>query len=322
MKTLLKFNCISYSFILFFLGGFINDNNAQIAITTPTASTTWAKGQNQTIQWTSNLPAATNLRILLYRGNSLVASISNITPNDGSHTYFVPQSLPNAANYRIRILNIANPNIRTFSDFFTISDNTPFINIATPTASMIWRKGQHQSIHWTSTLPASTNLRILLYRGSSPIAPISTITSNDGLYTYFVPQSLPNGTNYRVRIFDITNPSINDFSDFFVIMNGNNNSRSFSLNNENSNEHKIEHLSISPNPPLAGVAPKVLILSNEAIKTQMIISDITGRIVHQKTVQLIKGRNDIDIIPILEKGIYIISIQAANTNKSLKLVIE
>ncbi|BDS11408.1 Ser-Thr-rich GPI-anchored membrane family protein [Aureispira anguillae] len=304
----------------------INSGSPTINIIDPTASTVWNTGQNVTIRWSSNFSASANLRIFLYEGNNQVATVANFIPNTGSYTYSVPNSLINSSLYRLQIFDIANPAASVaYSDFFTINSGSPTINIINPTANTVWYTGQNVTIRWTSNFSASANLKIFLYEGNRRVATVANFIPNTGSYTYSVPNSLANSSLYRLQIFDVANPAASvTFSDFFTISNsyGSRSSLPTHENVENSGQQNgIEHLYISPTPQLAGTISKVIIQSSENITAQMVISDMTGRIVDQKTIELTKGDNQIDTTPITEKGMYVLSIQTANTNKSLKLIV-
>ena len=441
MKNILKSSCINYLFILFFIGGILDNSHAQfsnngarkfITVTNPTTSTTWIKGETVIIQWNTNVSANANVRILLYQGNTLVNSIVNITPNYGYYTYSVPTSLTNGSNYRVRVFDIANPSVGDFSDFFTITTNTPTINITNPTASTVWTTGQNHTIQWTSNIASNASLRIFLYRanpngGVTLAAPVANFIPNSGSYTYAVPNSLISGS-YRLQIYDIANNSTLDYSDFFTINNSNptinitnptastvwttgqnhtiqwtsniasnaslriflyranpnggvtlaapvanfipnsgsytyavpnslisgsyrlqiydiaNNSTLdysdfFTINNSSTKSKRlastslenledlkekgmIESILLAPNPQVQGVPSTLFIESNQATTGKVIVSDITGKVIYQKAIKLTEGSNQINTASIAEKGIYLVSIQTANSTKSLKLVVQ
>jgi len=313
----------------------INNSNPTINITNPTASTVWTTGQNHTIQWTSNIASNASLRIFLYRANpnggvTLAAPVANFIPNSGSYTYAVPNSLI-SGSYRLQIYDIANNSTLDYSDFFTINNSNPTINITNPTASTVWTTGQNHTIQWTSNIASNASLRIFLYRANSNggvtlAAPVANFIPNSGSYTYAVPNSLISGS-YRLQIYDIANNSTLDYSDFFTINNSSTKSKrlaSTSLENLEDLKEKgmIESILLAPNPQVQGVPSTLFIESNQATTGKVIVSDITGKVIYQKAIKLTEGSNQINTASIAEKGIYLVSIQTANSTKSLKLVVQ
>ena len=196
------------------------------------------------------------------------------------------------------------------------------IHITNPTTNTVWTTGQSTSIQWTSSLPSKANIRIWLYRGNTFVAPIANITPNSGSYNYNVSNSLPSGANYRIRVFNTANQAVYDLSDYFTITNNNGNKSSFAKNQHIQQQYTIELCSIYPNPQLNGATSQVFIESNEVINTQLFISDLSGRIVLQETIKLIKGKNSVSIPNTIAKGIYFVSLQIENTVQTLRLIIE
>ncbi len=46
---------------------------------------------------------------------------------------------------------------------------------------------------------------------------IISSTSNDGVFSWSIPSDLDDSTQYQIKITDVSNSLINDFSDFFEI---------------------------------------------------------------------------------------------------------
>lgn len=72
--------------------------------------------------------------------------------------------------------------------------------------------GSITQIRWTSSV-SSGKVILLLFKKGVKHSVISDSTANNGLFTWNIPSTLPEGTDYRVRIRLADNLSINDFSD-------------------------------------------------------------------------------------------------------------
>jgi len=95
-----------------------------LSLVSPTNSTNWIEGTQQTIQWSTNLTE--NIKIELYKSTTLIETIS--VSATGSSLNWTPSMTYNAGNdYKIKISGITNTNIsdeQTFTiNYATITDN-------------------------------------------------------------------------------------------------------------------------------------------------------------------------------------------------------
>lgn len=309
-----------------------NISNGAIVINAPLTNSIWTVGQTQTIQWSDNIPE--NVKIELFKGSTRERTVTASTQSDGAHNYAVPTNLNSGSNYRIKISSINNASIFDFSDFFTINNpsNNGSITITNPTTNTTWIKGQTKLIQWSDNIPG--NVRIQLYRENTAVTTIQGSTASDGSHTYTVPTFLVNSNRYRVRITDVNNAAVSDYSEYFTITTfiSNPNNLGSSRNHstpETTNETTLNQLAqktelsamLSPNPQAVGHPSQCIVQANQTTKAIMIVSDITGKVVQQRSLHLQKGENKLIIEPLASKGIYIVSIQSPTSQKSLKLVV-
>lgn len=309
----------------------INTPTETITITNPSASTTWIKGQTRTIQWNDNI--SSNVRIELYKGSILQRTIATSTPSDGFHTYNIPTNLVPGTNYRVRIASVSNPSVIRFSSFFTInsSPNSGAIIVDNPTTNTVWIKGQTRPIQWTDNITG--NVKIELYRENTRVATLFGSTPSDGLQSYVVSTFLTNSNRYRIRISDVNNASIFDFSDYFTITSfisiPNYQRRNGVAPNTTKDLDKANVLEPTPtlsilaipNPQIIGTSSQLIIKSNDATPATIILSDITGKIIQEKSINLQKGNTALTLESPPMQGVYLVSIQTAKEHKSLKLVV-
>ena len=91
-----------------------------ITVTSPNGGETWIKGTTQTITWTDNISG--NVKIRLFKSNSVAAIIAASTPSNGSFDWTVSTSLADGDNYKVEVRSLDNPTIRDRSDRnFTIA---------------------------------------------------------------------------------------------------------------------------------------------------------------------------------------------------------
>ena len=185
-----------------------------ITVTTPNSGTTWFPGFSASINWTTT-GVISNVKIDLYKGITFEETIVSSTGNDGTYTWpEVNPSLADGLDYKVRISDASDSGVYSESDEFPIENRS--ITVTGPTSSTVWFKGCSEEITWTSKGMIS-NVGIELYKGSSLQKTISTDTENDGAYTWTVNLTLEDGADYKVKIFDASDPGIYDESDEFQI---------------------------------------------------------------------------------------------------------
>ena len=80
-----------------------SSSETSIRIVSPNGGENWKHGTTHTISWTKTGNPGANVRIQLYRGSSLVKTISSSTPNDGSFSWSIPSAQAIGNDYKIKI---------------------------------------------------------------------------------------------------------------------------------------------------------------------------------------------------------------------------
>jgi hypothetical protein len=90
------------------------------------------------------------------------------------------------------------------------------LTITTPDSASSWETDTSQSITWTS-IGSISDVKIELYENDVFIMEIVASTPNDGEFSWLIPTTLVDSTQYQVKISDVANPATDDFSDNFEI---------------------------------------------------------------------------------------------------------
>jgi hypothetical protein len=190
---------------------------ASITITNPSSGLTIYKGSSLNITWTKSGSMNANVKIRLYRGSTKVLNITDSTPNNGSYTWRIPESLSNGS-YIIRVKTVDNA-VYDNSDAFNIveafSVGSSTIRILQPSSGLTLHKGSSFNITWTKSGSMNANVKIRLYRGSTKVLNITDSTPNNGSYTWRIPESLSNGS-YIIRVKTVDNEVFDDSATFEI----------------------------------------------------------------------------------------------------------
>jgi len=112
----------------------------------------------------------------------------------------------------------------------SISVRVADISINSPVSSTSWEAGSTYTITWSSE-NINNYVNIYLYKDGNLQQTIATNTNNDGTYTWNIPNTLPQSTNYQIKITDGTDNTIYDYSNGYFEITGS----SFTLDYSNNN---------------------------------------------------------------------------------------
>ncbi len=170
---------------------------ATLAVTAPASGTSWSRGYTHTITWSKSGTQSAYVKIQLYKGSTLVKTISLSAPNNGSFAWKIPNTQGVASNYRIRI-RTSDGKLSSYSGSFSIIK--PAISITAPTAGSVWTRGTPQTITWLKTGDQNANVSIQLFRGTTLVQTLAASTANGGVFGWTIPTTLNAASNYKVKI--------------------------------------------------------------------------------------------------------------------------
>jgi len=150
--------------------------------------------------------------------NTIIENTSNNNNNIGAgigHGIHIADSICN--NNRVGGNTLLGNDVNyNDSGTDTILLDVDTYDVTAPDSSSEWETGSTQSITWTSTGTIS-DVKIELYKGGVFEMEIVANTTNDGEFSWLIPTTLVDSTQYQIKISDVANPATNDFSDNFEI---------------------------------------------------------------------------------------------------------
>ncbi len=173
------------------------DSPTSITVVSPAGGSTLYTGTNQNITWGKNGAQASTVKIQLYKGSTLVKTITTSTANDGSFTWAIAATTANATNYRIKVTTTDNK-VSGWSGTFAVAK--PSITITAPTAASNWVHGSFHTITWSKSGPMSDYLNVQLFLGTAKKLDIALNAANAGGVGWTIPLSLAASTSYWVKI--------------------------------------------------------------------------------------------------------------------------
>lgn len=191
-----------------------------ITITAPSANVGWCTGEPHEFHWSSTLPASTNVKIDLMRGDgsTLWQSITPSTANNGSFTWpglTEAQFASGMITVRPRISTLDNSEL-TVGEYMHFGR---WLMLDKPKSNYTWRQGSQYTITWMQPCNLTSTVTLeLLNSAHQPVSTIATGLSTSGTgsgksYGWTVPAGLVPGVYYiRVRTADGQHSSEGSFN--------------------------------------------------------------------------------------------------------------
>ena len=198
-------------------GEFIIDPAPALSLTVPDSGQAWAEGSTHDITWTS-VGSVGNLKIE-YRTKPSDAwrLVIGSTANDGSYTWTIPATVSDSC--KVRISDSANAAVLdTSRSQFSIVP--PTLTLLSPKGGEKWATGTMHPITWSSDGTVG-NIKIELSINDSAWTAIIATTTNDGTYSWTIPDNTTLSAKCRVRISQVTGGTPFDSSHaYFEIVSG------------------------------------------------------------------------------------------------------
>ncbi len=207
-----------------------------ITVTSANGGETWKRGTTQTITWSYAGSPGSTVKIVLLKGSTevgtIVDSVSIGSSGKGSYSWPIASSGSGGtgSDYKVSIQSISQPSIQdTSNNYFTIAPGTttPSITVSEPSGGETWKRGTTQTIAWSYAGSPGSTVKIVLLKGSTEVGAIvdsvSIGSSGKGSYSWPIASSGSGGTgsDYKVSIQSISQPSIQDTSNnYFTIASG------------------------------------------------------------------------------------------------------
>jgi len=209
----------------------ITNTLPSLTVVSPNGGEIWVKGTTHSIVW-NWLNVSGNVMLQLFGAESTVPVLTmaqSIPVASGHFEWNIPATVPVGSQYKVRV-TLVNTTGLTLCDFsdgpFTIAEANPnpLIQVISPNGGEQWAIGGSYPIVWTSAMLAG-NFEIALMRNDNMTTPYLVLAPSQNNLLQFVwtiPETVPVGNNYKVRVRNVANNDMGDLSDgFFSIVSGN-----------------------------------------------------------------------------------------------------
>jgi len=168
-----------------------------ITVMSPALNDSWFKGGVYSIFWTKNEDLAANVAIQLMHGTTVVKTIANPTPNDGSYGWKIPRGVTPRSDYFVRVKTMDG---QTRGDSALFSIVPPYLTVTSPGSDDTWYRGEIKMIMWSGTGTTAPKVTVQLMHGSTVTKTIALDAPNSGSYSWKIQKGIAFRTDYFIKI--------------------------------------------------------------------------------------------------------------------------
>jgi hypothetical protein len=180
-----------------------------LTVNVPNGSESWSQGSIHDIIWNENVQD-TLVKIELFRSTDFQYVITNSTENDGVFSWTIPSDQLPATDYIVKITGTETTISDVSNSGFTITD-APFVQVITPNGGENWNQAGEYEIRWLDNI--AEQVKIELFRASTLELTIADSTDSDGSFMWTIPDTVPIGSNFKVKISSYPVNTVIDNSD-------------------------------------------------------------------------------------------------------------
>jgi len=209
---------------------YITVSSPTITVTSPNGGESWQRGTSHSVTWDYAGNPGSTVKIVLLKAGTSVGTIKDNwsigSGGKGNYTWPIGPAGTPGNDYKISIQSISQPTINDSSNtVFTITAApvTPTITVTSPNGGESWQRGTSHTITWDYAGTPGSAVKIVLLKGGTSVGTIidsiSLGTSGKGTYTWLMGTSGTTGTDFKVSVQSISQPTISDTSNnYFTVL--------------------------------------------------------------------------------------------------------
>ena len=164
------------------------------------------------------------MKITLLKAGTEVGTINASTPigssGKGSYTWPISTTGGTGSDYKVKVQSISQPTINdTSNNNFNLTPAGPIppsITVTAPNGGETWKRGTTHKVNWSYTGSPGSTVKITLWKAGVPVGTINASTSigsgGKGNYTWPISTTGLTGSDFRVNVSSISQPTIFDMS--------------------------------------------------------------------------------------------------------------
>jgi hypothetical protein len=205
-------------------------SSSAITVTSPNSGESWQRGTTHTVSWSYSGSPGSTVKIMLVKGSTEVGTITSSTPigssGKGSYTWPISSIGSTGSDFKVSVQSTSQPTVKDLSNnYFTLSQTgttTPSITLTSPNGGESWQRGTTHTVSWSYSGSAGSKVRISLTKAGTEIGTITSSTpigsSGKGSYTWPISSAGLTGSDFKISIQSISQPSVKDLSNNYFTL--------------------------------------------------------------------------------------------------------
>ena len=197
---------------------------APLTVISPNGGESWQRGTSHKVTWSYTGSPGSTVKITLLKAGAEVGTIITSTSigssGTGSYTWPISTTGGTGSDYKVSVQSISQPTIKDSSNnVFTLSPpgtTPPTITVTSPNGGESWQRGTSHKVTWSYTGSPGSTVKITLLKAGAEVGTIITSTSigssGTGSYTWPISTTGGTGSDYKVSVQSISQPTIKDSS--------------------------------------------------------------------------------------------------------------
>ena len=199
-----------------------------ITVTAPYGGETLKRGTTQTVKWSYHGSPGSTVKIVLQKAGTEVGTIcagtSTGSNGTGSYSWPIAPSGTTGSDFKVSVQSTNQPAVKDTSDnYFTItptSTSSPAsITVTSPNGGETWQRGTSHAVTWSYTGTPGSTVKIVLLKAGTEVGTIigstSTGSGGTGSYTWPIYPSGSTGSDFKVSVQSISQPTVKDTSNHY-----------------------------------------------------------------------------------------------------------
>ncbi|MDP2983870.1 MAG: T9SS type A sorting domain-containing protein, partial [Candidatus Latescibacter sp.] len=182
---------------------------ATIRVTSPNGGETWTVGTTKNVTWTSSSVTNVKIEYSTNNGSTWLTIIASTTASAGSYAWLVPGVT--STQCLVRISDAANAAVNDVSDGVFAISPAGKITVTAPNGGERWPVGISQAITWDYSGVTFVKIEYSTDGGVTWTVIVPSLTASDQTYYWTVSAAV--STTCKIRISDVSNAAVSDYSD-------------------------------------------------------------------------------------------------------------
>lgn len=187
-----------------------------VLVTRPDGGEAWVEGRRYELTWDPSGDCGNAVRLELLQAGAVCRTIASAAVNDGVYPWNAVRCGGLTGQYALCVTDLATGAADTSDGVFTIAPGC-LVLVLSPNGGETWYAGETRTIAWDFSGGCARSVRLELWRGESLCDTLADPADNSGSFEWPVVACGSSGSDYRVRVVDLSTENFDESDEAFTI---------------------------------------------------------------------------------------------------------